>query len=86
MNLFKTMSHNLSPQPYRLSAKVMALAAILSLSGVQAVPAEAMNDQSLRVTLNVANMTVADAISKIERSGGYVFVYNDDVRGELPTR
>ncbi len=83
MNLFKTMSHKLSPQPYRLSAKVMALAAILSLSGVQAVPAEAMNDQSLRVTLNVANMTVADAISKIERSGGYVFVYNDDVRGAL---
>ena len=31
-------------------------------------------------------MTVADAISKIERSGGYVFVYNDDVRGELSNK
>ena len=86
MNLFKSMSHDLSPQRYQLSAKAMALAAILSFSGLQAAPAEAMNEQSLRVTLNVANMTVADAISKIERSGGYVFVYNDDVRGELSTR
>lgn len=86
MNLFKSMSHDLSPQRYQLSAKAMALAAILSFSGLQAAPAEAMNEQSLRVTLNVANMTVADAISKIERSGGYVFVYNDDVRGELSNK
>ena len=63
--------------------KVTVLSVLLSLAGVLCVSAGPMRAQNLKVTLNVTNMTVKEAISRIEKTEGYVFIYNDNLRSEL---
>ena len=63
--------------------KATALSVLLSLAGVLCVSAGTMRAQNLKVTLNVTNTTVKEAISRIEKAEGYVFIYNDNLRPEL---
>lgn len=66
--------------------KITFLSVLLLSSGTVAVSSRTMESQSTNVTLNMSDVTMKSVIDRIEKSDGYVFIYNDEVRSELNRR
>ena len=80
---FKTKHHEHSLNNCTGLTKTTALSVLLLLTGVQGFSASTRSAQNLKITLNATNTTLREAINKIEKTEGYVFVYNNDILSEL---
>ena len=83
---FKSKLHDRSLHGCARIVKASALSVLLLLAGIPDVSAGTTRAQNLKITLNVANTTVKEAIGRIEKTDGYVFVYSNDVQPELDSQ
>ncbi|MBO5631419.1 MAG: hypothetical protein J5965_20320, partial [Aeriscardovia sp.] len=68
--------------------KITFLSVFLLSSGTVAVSSRTveMENQRTTVKFSMSNVTMKSVIDRIEKNDGYVFIYNDEVRGELNRR
>ncbi len=78
--------HDRGISGYGRKIRVMALSVMLLFVSLPETPAAALRAQNLNITLNVVNSTVKKVMDQIEKSEGYVFIYNENIRQELSRR
>ena len=68
--------------------KITFLSVFLLSSGTVAVSSRTLEMENQRTTVkfSMSNVTMKSVIDRIEKNDGYVFIYNDEVRGELNRR
>ncbi len=74
------------PKKYGRILKIMKISTLFLFLCVFSVLGENMYSQSNEVSLNLENVSMRDAFTKIEEEAGFVFIYNEDVEVRLKKR
>lgn len=82
----KSKSHENSIMGHGQVTKVMIFSILFLFMSSLIKAASSTSEQNLNITLNVVNTAVKNVINQIEKSDGYVFIYNEDISSELNKR
>lgn len=71
------------PKRYDRILKIMKISALFFFLCTFCVLGKNIYSQNNEISLNLKNIAIKDAISKIEKETGYVFIFNEDVEVKL---
>ena len=74
------------PKRYGRILKIMKISTLFLFLCLFSVLGENIYSQSNEVSLNLENVSMRDAFTKIEQEAGFVFIYNEDVEVTLKKR